>query len=159
MRYSKTIFQIATATFVLLFAAFVNAQTAARPDRGVQSSGSYSVSDIENINLTTGNLNLSIPLAGLPPIAGGKLAFTLNATYNSKLWDVTRSHVKQNEAPVYDYIVDTPQLTQTGNWSVYGSKLNSLEVHTVRTATGEVFPRCANCRITTAGTTVTSDPK
>lgn len=40
-----------------------------------------------------------------------------------------------------------------------GSKLNSLEVHTIRTATGALMPRCANCRITTAGTTTTSDPK
>jgi RHS repeat-associated protein len=39
-----------------------------------------------------------------------------------------------------------------------GSKLNSLEIHTIRTANGEIMPRCANCRITTAGAKVTSDP-
>ncbi|HKC65851.1 MAG TPA: hypothetical protein VKB86_19565, partial [Pyrinomonadaceae bacterium] len=51
-------------------------QTAARPDRGVNPGGAYSVSDVENINLQNGNLNLSIPLASLPPIAGGKLSLT-----------------------------------------------------------------------------------
>lgn len=40
--------------------------TSARPDRGMVSGASYSVSDIENISLTNGNVNLSIPLAALP---------------------------------------------------------------------------------------------
>ncbi len=60
------------------------ADPAARPDRGTRPVGSYSVSDIENINLVNGNVNLSIPLASLPPIAGGKLSWTVNARYNSK---------------------------------------------------------------------------
>lgn len=40
-----------------------------------------------------------------------------------------------------------------------GSKPSSLEIHTIRTATGEAVPRCANCQVTTAGAKVTSDPK
>src|SRR5258708_4263541 len=75
--------------FFLCETAF-SQQTAARPDRGIMPGASYSVSDTENISLSNGNLNLSIPLAGLPPIAGGKLKFTLSAVYNSKLWNVTR---------------------------------------------------------------------
>jgi RHS repeat-associated protein len=107
-------------TFLLGFELTAIAQTAARPDRGLQPSGSYAVSDIESINLTVGNVNLSIPLASLPPIAGGKLSFTLNATYNSKLWDVTRYQVKQNEPPIYNYIVDTPQISSSGGWQLFG---------------------------------------
>src|SRR6478609_3271435 len=65
-------------------------QTAARPDRGAMPGASYSVSDLESVSLTNGNLHLSIPLASLPPIAGGKLSFTLSAVYDSKQWNVTR---------------------------------------------------------------------
>ncbi|MCV3212365.1 YwqJ-related putative deaminase [Plectonema radiosum NIES-515] len=39
-----------------------------------------------------------------------------------------------------------------------GANVEDLEVHTVRTKTGEAFPRCQNCRVTTDGTNVTSDP-
>src|SRR5690349_15377689 len=78
---------VATA---ILFPPAVSAQTAARPDRGLVPGASYSVSDTEAISLTNGNLNLSIPLASLPPIAGGKLNFSLSAIYNSKLWNITR---------------------------------------------------------------------
>src|SRR5262245_59634683 len=60
---------------------------AARPNRGVVANNSYAISDIERVNLTNGNLNLSIPLASLPPIAGGELGLTLSANYNSKMWD------------------------------------------------------------------------
>lgn len=60
---------------ILLAANTALGQTAARPDRGVMKGASYSVSDIENIGLTNGNVNLSIPLASLPLIAGGKLGF------------------------------------------------------------------------------------
>src|SRR5437660_11749063 len=66
-------------------------QTAARPDRGLTTGASYSISDIENINMVNGNVGLSIPLASLPAIAGGKLSWTVYANYNSKLWDMTRS--------------------------------------------------------------------
>lgn len=38
-----------------------------------------------------------------------------------------------------------------------GAKLDDLVIHTVRTATGESYKRCANCKVTTASATVTSD--
>src|SRR5437764_3427044 len=78
---------------LLAFIGSVNAlgQTpAARPDRGIMPGASYSVSDTENISLSNGNLNMSVPLASLPSIAGGDLKFSLSAIYNSKLWNVTR---------------------------------------------------------------------
>ena len=50
-------------------------QQAARPERGTMPNRTYSLSDIENISLQNGNVNLSIPLASLPPIAGGKLSW------------------------------------------------------------------------------------
>lgn len=38
-----------------------------------------------------------------------------------------------------------------------GARIQDLEVHTVRNSNGLAFPRCSNCKITTEGTTVTSD--
>ncbi len=96
-------------------------QTAARPDRGVNPGGSYSVSDIENINMQSGNVQLSIPLASLPPIAGGKLSFGLSLNYNSKLWNVTRNELEGSALPYRTYVVDTPQLSDVGGWSVGGT--------------------------------------
>ena len=105
---------------LLLLAEVVLGQTsAARPDRGFMPGASYSVSDVENISLTNGNVNVSIPLASLPPIAGGKLKLTLSAIYNSKLWNITR-HENQggtfNGCP--NWVVDTPQVSDVGGWRI-----------------------------------------
>jgi hypothetical protein len=56
-----------TLTFLVIFflqsAAQSADQIASHPDRGARAPGSYSGSEIENINLTNGNVNLSIPLS------------------------------------------------------------------------------------------------
>jgi RHS repeat-associated protein len=111
---------ILAVALVILLAGPVNSQTtAARPDRGFMPGASYSVSDVENISLTNGNVNLTIPLASLPPIAGGKLSLTLSAIYNSKLWNITR-HENQggtfNGCP--NWVVDTPQVSDVGGWVI-----------------------------------------
>ena len=49
--------------------------------------GGFNVSDIETINMVTGNVMLRIPLASLPPGRGGS-SFTLDLLYNSQIWDV-----------------------------------------------------------------------
>ncbi len=106
-------------TLVLLAAPALGQTTAARPDRGFMPGASYSVSDVENVSLTNGNVNLTIPLASLPPIAGGKLKFTVSAIYNSKLWNITR-HENQggtfNGCP--NWVVDTPQASDVGGWTI-----------------------------------------
>jgi hypothetical protein len=106
-------------------------QTAARPDRGAMTGASYSVSDIENISLTNGNMNLTIPLASLPPIAGGKLKLTLSAIYNSKLWDITRT---ENKLGPFEgcpsWIVNTPQASDLVCWRISGSyAISFLNAH------------------------------
>ena len=113
---------IPATALVILLAGPVNSQTtAARPDRGFMPGASYSVSNVENISLTNGNVNVTIPLAALPPIAGGKLKLTLNAIYNSKLWNITR-HENQggtfNGCP--NWVVDTPQVGDVGGWTIGG---------------------------------------
>lgn len=92
------------------------AQSGARPDRGLSPLGSYAVSDIDNVNLTNGNLNLSIPLASLPPMAGGKLTYTIQATYNSKIWDVVRSEFRNEQPSSPIVVVDKPQRSDAGGW-------------------------------------------
>jgi RHS repeat-associated protein len=110
------------ALWVLLGATAFGQATAARPDRGAMTGASYAVSDIENISLTNGNLNLTIPLASLPPIAGGKLKLTLNAVYNSKLWNMTRV---QGQLGTFlgcpSWVVSTPQLSDLGGWTISGA--------------------------------------
>lgn len=115
--------RLSIALFLLAVAnnsAFAQ-QTAARPDRGVNPGGSYSVSDIETVNLQSGNVQLSIPLASLPPIAGGKLSFGLTATYNSKVWNITRSEQVGSGLPYRTYVVNTPQLSDAAGWSFGGT--------------------------------------
>ena len=94
------------------------AQVAGRPDRGVIPNGSYSVSDIENISLTSGNVNVSIPLASLPPLPGGKLSWTINASYNSKLWNVTRVEETMGGFPPPVWVVDGLQVSDKGGWRI-----------------------------------------
>jgi hypothetical protein len=114
---------------LLLGATAVYSQTtAARPDRGTRPNGSYSVSDIENISLQNGNVNLNIPLASLPPMAGRKLSWSLNAQYNSKVWDVSRTQqIGQgfDGEPQY-YVVDNVQQSDRGGWRITGQY--SLEI-------------------------------
>src|SRR2546430_4517366 len=92
---------LAAAMLLLLSGTSFGQSAAARPDRGVMPAGAYAVSDIENISLTNGNVNLGIPLASLPPVAGGKLGLTLRAEYNSKLWDTVRT--ERQSWPIADH--------------------------------------------------------
>src|SRR6266545_3951981 len=103
------------------------AQTASRPDRGVGTLGSYSISDIENINLTNGNVNLSIPLAALPPVAGGDLSWALHAEYNSKMWDRFTVEIPPGQPPTDGITEFTLQLGD-GGWRI--GKIYEMEAHT-----------------------------
>lgn len=84
---------------VTVFSAQAQVLTA-RPERGMSGNGGYQASDLDAISLQTGSLSLQIPLASLPAIAGGKLSYTLTASYNSKLWDAHRREVEgQTQTP------------------------------------------------------------
>lgn len=96
---------------------FVVAQSAAaRPERGIAPANSYAVSDIESVSLTNGNLSLSIPLAALPPMSGGKLSWALRAVYNSKAWDTVRSEIQPDPMDPYKYTVSHLQLSGVSGW-------------------------------------------
>lgn len=110
------------AIFSLHAAIALGQTTAARPDRGTLPNSSYAVSDIESVSLQNGNVNLNIPLASLPPIAGGKLSWSLNAQYNSKIWDVVRTQQIGESFDLSEeyYVVDTVQQSDRGGWRVSG---------------------------------------
>ncbi|MEK6289568.1 MAG: hypothetical protein AABO57_27960, partial [Acidobacteriota bacterium] len=118
-RYVRTLWMTAIA----LCCAIVVAQAqqldpAAKPDRGMGGNGSFAVSDIETVNLTNGNVNISIPLASLPPIAGGKLSWSIRANYNSKLWDMKSFKMQpdSNHARPWEYYVN--QRSDDGGWLI-----------------------------------------
>ena len=115
------------AAFLLAVVAVVpgysqTGDTAAKPDRGMSSSSSYALSELENINLSNGNLTISIPLASLPAIAGGKLNFTLKATYNSKLFNTysVESRLGPGAAGALIYSKQLPRLSNEGGWTING---------------------------------------
>src|SRR5215217_6125222 len=104
---------------VLFCGSIAVCQQAERPERGMMPNRSYSLSDIENINLQNGNVNLSIPLASLPPIAGSKLSWTISAHYNSKQWNVIRQQADDaSDLQWSPYVEDFPALD--GGWTIGG---------------------------------------
>lgn len=109
--------------FVIGCAAETFSQTPinAHPDKGINTFGSYSVSDVENISMSNGAVNLSIPLASLPPISGGKLSFTFKAYYSSKIWESRTDERRQpggDELPHPYYYVSVPTLGESGGWDL-----------------------------------------
>ena len=108
-----------TSVTILVACGVAFAQEAARPDRGMALNRNYLASDIENINLQNGNVQLSIPLAALPPIAGGKLSWTVSAHYNSKIWDVFRVQEEPLGMVFMPYVVDVP--AASGGWVIGGT--------------------------------------
>jgi RHS repeat-associated protein len=95
-----------------------SSQTSARPDRGTASNGTYSMSDIERINVINGNLGLNISLASLPPLAGGKLNAAFTASYNSKTWDVKREEIETEAFPSQRYEKKIIQASGQSGWSI-----------------------------------------
>ena len=113
---------VVVAVLILFTCTVLGQTTSARPDRGTMPNGSYSVSDFENISLQNGNVNLTIPLASLPPIAGGRLSWTLSAQYNSKIWDVVRTQAIGQDFNLsqHYYEIDAVQPSPYGGWRITG---------------------------------------
>ncbi|MGB7069747.1 MAG: hypothetical protein WBD22_09655 [Pyrinomonadaceae bacterium] len=83
------------------------------PQRGFQPGSSYSMSDIESINTTNGNLVLNIPLAVLPAGRGG-MRRSVSLTYNSKLYDTSVEELldHSNQMTDQNMLDDSPD----GGW-------------------------------------------
>ena len=86
------------AAFMILAANLANGQsnqwditTTTVPPVGVTPAGSYSVSQIETVSVTTGNVSLHIPITNLPSGPGGASSTVkvgLSLLYNSNINDV-----------------------------------------------------------------------
>src|SRR5262249_52776513 len=115
IRHASNYFGRAAALVVsiCLSATLAWAQTASRPDRGISPLSSYSLSDIENINLTNGNVQLNIPLGALPPLPGGKLKAGISAYSNSKTWELMLKTKTQQSG----YTKNIIQPALTPSWS------------------------------------------
>ena len=103
----------------------VLAQAVARPERGVSKVETSSQTEVDRIDLRNGNLSISIPLASLPPISGGKLGYTLYAHYNSKLWNSFMREEFLSGSPDYEetgpplfYTAEVPILSASGGWRI-----------------------------------------
>lgn len=74
--------------FLSMF-ALVHAQKRV-PDRGFKANTPFATHDLDAVNLTNGNLFISLPLASLPKGRGDSPDFPISLNYNSKLWDMRR---------------------------------------------------------------------
>jgi len=91
MRYLK---QIGTAAFVLIAVSFAGTSVQAdqpNEQRGVAAGSASAGSDVDSVDLMTGNLFISIPLPILSPQRGGRLNYNFALTANSVPWTVVNS--------------------------------------------------------------------
>jgi RHS repeat-associated protein len=106
--------KLVLAVAFLTFTISVSAQD--KPDRGFQPANSYSISDIENVNLTNGNLMMNIPLASVPGRGSGP-GVAISARYDSKLWN-TRSYTETDGSGAPDaggYTYERVMLQRNGD--------------------------------------------
>lgn len=111
------------------------------PSRGSKVGNSYSVGDIETINLTNGNLMLNIPLGSLPAGRGGA-GGGISLVYNSKLYDIQRHRIvdsRYSQPAFYDKTVVVP--ASTGGWRYSGGY--SIETEDRMASFGSNAPGCS----------------
>lgn len=111
--------------FLLLLPESAKAQAVSRPERGALKVTTYEETEVDRVDLRNGNLFLAIPLASLPKMSGGKIGLTINAHYNSKLWD---SYLREEfipgapdheiSGPPTFYTADVPKLSPSGGWRI-----------------------------------------
>lgn len=102
------------------------------PERGFFPGRTYAISEIENIDVIAGNVNLNIPITSLPPGRAGMSA-GVSLLYNSQIYDIRLDYSKTKEY-MGDPLNPVPALTQNleisprGGWHYgYNSGLE-LEV-------------------------------
>lgn len=123
---------------LLVITTRANGQSGSSPDRGFKPTGSYSISDIESINLENGNLSLNVPLASLPP-GRGSLTGGVSLIYNSKLWDAkcAGDTLAPNGQPI---TLTGLNLNQDGGWR-YGIDFSLRLLYKFDTSCGS--PECS----------------
>ena len=128
MKHQKTVNRLPLQIFaviisILIVGQFTGVQSQQGPtksaDRGFSPGKSYSISDIENISMQSGNLMLSVPLGSLPAGRGG-ITGGFSVHYNSKLWDMATVAV-EGQLPEDNYITNGLLKSGEGGWR-YGYK-------------------------------------
>jgi len=99
----KTLLQIAVFPFVIALGTIhlIAQDEIKNPARGFQPGSAYSISDIENINTTNGNLTLTIPLVKLPK-GRGDVGQGISLIYNSKLYDTSVEELQNHSGQISD---------------------------------------------------------
>lgn len=91
------------------------------PERGPKPTRPFSTDEIDSVNLTNGNVFLSIPLASLPKGRGDSPDFPISLNYNSKLWDMRRE-LRFDGIPDEDgntrYFAEVLVPAPNGGWSI-----------------------------------------
>jgi RHS repeat-associated protein len=104
---------IATISCVCWIAISAQAQSAQQPQRGFAPAGTYTLSEIESINSSNGNVMFSIPITSLPVNQGGSPGMGLSLLYNSKVFDPTAVLVPNGSTfTTRTFLTTSPN----GNW-------------------------------------------
>jgi RHS repeat-associated protein len=83
------------------------------PPRGIVPTGGYKLSDIETVDVASGNLIYQIPITSLPPGRAGWNA-AVNLTYNSQVWDPSFETMTSVVQPGVQSNFELLQTSQTG---------------------------------------------
>src|SRR5712691_2702663 len=105
-RATFTFIRLPLLLALVLFATVASAQTTSTTDGTTPSgiapgspSGSYALSNLDNINLYNGNLNFALPLL---QIGGrGAAGYEMTAPLNVKSWHVQKIYDRINDAYKY----------------------------------------------------------
>ena len=102
----------------LLSAAIATFGQGNSPDRGYRAGNSHSISDIENVNLTNGNLMMNMPLASVAGGRGTTPGYTVRLQYDGKLWNSKQTFEVGNPSingPT-TYLRSILRVAQEGGW-------------------------------------------
>jgi len=116
---------IATILCICWIAISVQAQSSEQPQRGIATTGTFSLSEIETINRSNGNVMFSIPITSLPVNQGGSPGLGLSLLYNSKVLDPTAILVPNGSSfTTRTFLTTSPD----GNWRyVLGYSLEVID--------------------------------
>ena len=129
---------------VLLTATVSFAQEERRPDQGFQAGNSYSISEIENVNLSNGNLMLNIPLASLPAGRGTSPGYTVALKYNSKLWNSKKEHKNDGLGSDLEGLYYTRELVEQSNQGGWNLDIGGYQLNLINR---EALEPEAPCRV------------
>jgi RHS repeat-associated protein len=86
----------------------------------------------------------------------GKVYYGLSGQSPNRIHSKLRRQMPKKSLTDWD-VANCAEFNGVNNALLHGEKIADLEVYTLRTSTGEAMERCANCKISTAGTKVLSE--